>query len=1086
MTKWVLWVSLTTFALFSQQFLSPPGGWEAVGVSRGDSLTPLSAGPMSVEPMSELRMPLQTEFSTPVNRPQSEAIIPRPTPAEASPVSMAAPVSPPVIPPVLPADTVKPAVLLFRPEVGANRATVWVDSVLASLSEDEKLGQFFMIAAFSNKEDYYHRRIEMLVREQHVGGLIFFQGDPYSQAELTNRFQAAAKVPLLVSLDAENGLGMRLDYGMIFPKQMTLGAIQNNGLIYDMGREIARQCRRIGVTLNFAPVVDVNSNPNNPAIGMRSFGEQKENVTAKGVAYMKGMQGAGVLACAKHFPGHGDTGSDSHHTLPQLAHNGERLQNLELFPFRGLIADSVGSIIVGHLNVPFYESRNIPATLSSNIVTGLLKQQMGFQGLVITDAMNMRGVTRSNNAADANLQALLAGNDILLYAEDVVRSLQKIKDAIHRDSLITMDEIDGRVRKILHAKYRLGLHERKAVDLARLNQDLKTPQALQLNQQLYEQAVTVVRNDQRLLPFVHLDTARFASVAIGESTGNIFQQTLSKYAPFRHFTNDTRSEADWFREVLAELDSSKNRTVVVSLHEMSQRAYRGYGISEATKGFIQQLQVRGNRVILCVFGNPYSLKFFPDLPALLCGYEDNPITQSVVAQVLFGALPARGRLPVSVNGTFKAGEGVAYEAIGRLSYGLPESVGVSSEKLKEVDAVVKAAIEERAFPGAQVLVARKGKVIYQKNFGKPTYDYYYEPVRDQTLFDLASVTKVAATLQVVMALNEQHLLDLNQKASHYLPELKGTNKENIVVRDLLMHQAGLVAFVPFWNRTRSQSGYGDGSGFDSTYYRRSDTLDYNQQVAPKLFTRAATKDSVWKWVIGSQLSQKRDKSGHHAFVYSDLGLIMLWHVVEAITQQPMEVFLAQNFYEPLGMGRTGFNPLRRGIPVSEIAPTENDLIYREAQLRGTVHDQNAAMQGGVSGHAGLFSSASELAILMQMNLQRGYYGGRQFLQPGTVPMFTKNYTTRSDRGLGWDRRPADGESVYISPLASAKAFGHSGFTGTMVWADPEKDLVIVFLSNRVFPDAANNLINSHRTRRRVMEAVYQAVEEEKGLATTQP
>ena len=1033
MTKWLLWACLSTFAFSSELVLNPSPWADTSGVAPADSLEPTEA-------TGVLTTALQTEFAP--NLPSAGAPVERQRPDFSGKTSS-----------------------FLAPASASRREIVWVDSVLTSLTEEEKIGQFFMVATFSNREEAYYQRMDYLVRDLHVGGLIFFQGDPVTQADLTNRYQAFAKTPLMVSLDAESGLGMRLDYAMTFPKQMTLGAIRDNRLIYDMGREIARQCRRIGVTLNFAPVVDVNSNPNNPAIGMRSFGEVKENVAEKGIAYMKGMQEAGVLACAKHFPGHGDTESDSHHTLPRVSHSGERLQNLELYPFRQLIADSVGSIIVGHLDVPFYDNRNIAATLSNKIVTGLLKQEMGFKGLIITDAMNMRGVTRSNNPADANLQALLAGNDILLYAENVVQSIQKIKVAI-QDSLISGQEIDSRVRKILHAKYRLGLYERKPLQLANLGKELHPPQAQTLKQQLYEQAITLVRNEGELLPFVHLDTLRFASVAIGEVANNTFQQTLSKYAPFRHFTNDAKSDNDWFEDVLTEVDSG--RTVVVSLHEMSQRAFRGYGISEPTKSFIRRLQQR-NRVILCVFGNPYSLKFFSDLPALICGYEDNPITQAAVAQVLFGALPARGRLPVSVNGTFSVGTGVETKAIGRLSYGLPESVGMSSVRLAEVDKIAKSSIEARAFPGCQVLVARKGKVIFQKNFGKLTYDYAYEPVRDQTTYDLASVTKVAATLQAVMALNEQSLLDLNQKASFYLPELKGTNKENIVVRNLLMHQAGLVAFVPFWERTRSRTA------LDSSYYRRRDTLDYTLQIAPNLYTRPATKDSVWNWVVKSSLSSKRDKNGHPIYIYSDLGLIMLWHVVEAILKQPMEVFLAQQFYEPLGMSRTGFNPLKR-LPVVDLAPTENDYLFREAQLRGTVHDQNAAMQGGVSGHAGLFSTAGDLAILMQMNLQKGYYGGRQFLQSATVPLFTKNYTARSHRGLGWDRRPDEDGNAYVSALASPRSFGHSGFTGTLVWADPDQDLVFIFLSNRVYSDASNNLITSQRIRNRIMEAVYRAID----------
>jgi beta-glucosidase-like glycosyl hydrolase/CubicO group peptidase (beta-lactamase class C family) len=942
----------------------------------------------------------------------------------------------------------------------------WVDSVLTTMTEEQKIGQFFVLATFSNRTEPYYAQHERLVREQHVGGLLFFQGDPYTQATLTNRYQAAAKVPLLISLDAETGLGMRLDDAMTFPKQMTLGAITDDRLIYEMGREIGRQCRRIGVHLNFAPVIDVNSNPRNPIIGNRAFGETKDNVAAKGLAYARGLRDAGVLACAKHFPGHGDTETDSHHTLPQVPHDGTRLHALELHPFKALIADTVAGVLVGHLNVPALDSRPVAATLSDKIVTGLLKNELGFRGLVITDAMNMRGVTRSGSPEDANLQAVLAGNDLLLCAENITGSLAKIKDAIQK-GLFSRDELDARVRKILRAKYQAGLAAYQPVDLTNLSRELNTPTAQRLRQELYENAVTVVRDDARLLPFRHLDTLRLAAVAIGAGPHNDFQRTLRKYAALPCWADEAKSDAAWFNEIFKKVDST--RTVIVSLHELSQKPASGYGITAATRAFVKRLAQR-QRVVLCTFGNPYALKYFADVPGLVCAYEENDWTESATAQVLFGGLSASGRLPVSVDEQTVAGTGLRLGAIGRLGYALPEAVGMSSERLQQLDAVARSAVNQGAVPGCQVLVARRGKVVFQKNYGKLTYTRTEEQVRDTIRYDLASVTKVTATLQALMLLNEQGLIDLNRPAADYLPELRGSNKETILVRDLLLHQSGLQAYIPFWERTRTPDD------FKPEFYARRDTLDFTRQVAPNLWTRPATRDSLWKWVIESPLNGRRDRAGRYSYVYSDLGLIMLWHVVEAVAKRPMEEFLAEYLYEPLGMTRTGFTPLGQGVPSTSIAPTEHDYRFRQAQLRGTVHDQNAALQGGVSGHAGLFSTANDLAILMQMNLQRGYYGGRQYFHPNTVPTFARTYSTRSARGLGWDKLPDNGWSNYISARASRSAFGHSGFTGTMVWADPEQDLVIIFLSNRVYPDANNTTLTSQRIRRHLMDAVYGAID----------
>lgn len=959
---------------------------------------------------------------------------------------------------------------ILTPRDSAARSSLaarWADSTLSSMTLDEKIGQFFVIGTYSNRYESYYASVERLIRNYHVGGLLFFQGDPLTQADLTNRYQALSRVPLLVSLDAENGLGMRLALGMSFPHQMTLGAIQDDRLIYDMGLEIGRQCRRIGVQMNFAPVVDVNSNPLNPIIGYRSFGENPDNVAAKGIAYARGLRDAGVLACAKHFPGHGDTQVDSHQALPKVWHSADRLGELELPPFRALIQDSIPSVLVAHLYVPAYDPRPIASTLSGPVVTDLLRNQLKFDGLIVTDAMNMRAVTKGNQAPEANLQALLAGNDLLLQPESVAASIVKIKQAIEKGQL-TVEEIDRRVRKILSYKYRAGLVPYQAVSVSKnLLKDLRTPQSEALRQKLYENAVTVVRNDEYIIPFVHLDTLKISSVAIGESPSNIFQQTLRKYGKVACYASDTKSDDVFFAETLAKLDSVQ--TVIVSLHEMKQRVNRNYGISPESVKFVQTLVKRGNRVIVCVFGNPYSLKYFPEARALVCGYEGDPYAQTAVAEVLFGALKATGKLPVSVEGLYPAGHGLVTEEIGRLTYGVPESAGMSSAKLKAVDDIMEESIRNGVFPGGQVVVAHHGRVVWQKNYGGLTYDRAaYEPVRDTTVYDLASVTKVTATLQAVMLLNENGLIDLNQPIGAYLPEMKGSGKETILIRDLLMHQAGLVAFQPYWERTKPEGI------FSPDFYLHADTLDYRLLVARNLWTKPATVDSVWKWVV--KTPYLAGKPGHYRFVYSDLGLIMLRRLVEQVSGQPLDTLVRDYFYEPLGMANTTFSPLTNGVSDWKTAPTENDRVFREVLVRGTVHDQNAAIQGGVSGHAGLFSTANDLAILMQMNLQGGYYGGRRYFLPSTVPIYARNYTTRSFRGLGWDRLSSVDGNAYISPRVSPRSFGHSGFTGTLVWADPREDLVFIFLSNRVHPNAGNNLITTQRVRRRVMDAVYDAIE----------
>ena len=941
----------------------------------------------------------------------------------------------------------------------------WVDSVFMSMDVDQKIGQFFMVAINPTHGEAHFKRIETLISTNHIGGLIFFQGEPYSYASLNNRFQSTTKIPLLIGIDGEWGLAMRVNSTMAFPKQITLGAIQDNSLIYKMGGEIARQCKRLGIHLNFAPVVDINSNPNNPVIGYRSFGELRENVALKSSAYMKGMQNNQLLACAKHFPGHGDTQGDSHFTLPQVSYTAERLKNVELYPFQQLINDSIKTVIVGHLQVPLYDWR--PATLSQNIITNLLKNEMGFKGLVITDALNMRGVHHGQEitSGEVDLQAFIAGNDILLYSENIPEGVRKIKEAINA-GLVQQDDIDNRVKKILHAKYWVGLNQFKYIDSNNLAQDLNTPEATQIKQELYNNAITVVKDAKNILPFT-ADESKFVSIGLDVPVGNRFQQELSKITPFQHFVSSIKTDEAFFNTVLQSVDSTT--TVVVSVHDINRKSANKLQVDYNIQNFVKRLEQKAQKVVVCVFGNPYSLKYFPELSALICGYEDDPTAYQAMARVLFGEIPAVGKLPVSVENIFKAGDGITLSTIGKLISASPESVGMKSVELSAIEPLIQSSIAQKIFPGCQVLVARKGKIVYEKNFGKLSYDVNSQQVNSNTVYDLASVTKVTATLQSLMLLYDQKKLNLDEKASYYLPELKGTNKENVIIRDLLWHQAGLVAYIPFWERTRIPLGW------KTEFYNTKQTEECTLCVADGMYAKPAIRDSIWRWVIKSPLMNRKDRNGQYPYVYSDLGLMILHHLVERLTNQPLDVFTTKNFYEPLAMNTTGFNPLTR-IPKYQIAPTENDNLFRERLIQGTVQDQTAAMLGGVSGHAGLFSSASDLVKLLQMNLNKGKAGGKQFLSESTVNLFTTNRSARSQRALGWDKLPSDGESNFVSNKVSPSSYGHSGYTGTLVWIDPEKELVFVFLSNRVNPSAANNKINTLKIRRKVMDLVYEALE----------
>ena len=941
----------------------------------------------------------------------------------------------------------------------------WVDSVFSSLTPEQRLGQLFMVAAYSNKDRSHADRIERLVRNQNIGGVMFLQGGPKRQALMTNRLQAAARVPLLIAMDAEWGLDMRLDSSAHFAKQMTLGAMDDPKYVYRMGRDIARKMRALGVHISFAPVIDVNSNPGNPVIGNRSFGEDQERVAKLGIQYIKGLQDNHVMAVAKHFPGHGDTDTDSHVALPVINTDMARLTKVDLVPFQQSFEAGVMGVMVAHLYMPLFDTTNAKTTtLSHALVTDLLKDKMGFKGLVFTDALNMKSVSKLYNDGELDALALAAGNDVLLFSEDVPAALLRIREAVTAGKL-KQEDLDLRIKKILRAKYWAGLAKYKPINFAAMRDSLNLPGSKVLAQDIFEHAVTVVKNEDNLLPFQRLDTLRIAAITIGTPAEGPYATIFNKYQPGPVYAVPNRYADDsTFARLAARLKGYN--VVVVSLHAMNNTPSHSYGLGDGALKFIKQLEAnRSLKTVVVAMGNAYALKYLEDARTLVCGYEDHYAAQLVVPQVLFGALPAVGKLPVTVSPTMKVTTGLATADLHRLRYATPESEGLNSHVLAQIDNIALESQTYAAAPGCQVLVAKNGTVVFDQSYGYCTYDQS-QPVTSSTLYDLASVTKVAGTLQAVMYLKDQGKLNLEEKVATYLPELTRTNKRDMTVRDVLLHQAGLKPGIPTWERTINSNG------LKPTFYASTRSDAFPNEVAPGEFSTKAADDSVWAWTLRSSLLAK--VRGKYPTEYSDLSFIVMKRVCEKILKQPIEVFLQENFYRPLGLGSMTYNPLQR-FPKSCIAPTEKDTYYRREQLQGTVHDQTAALVGGVGGHAGLFATANDLAVLMQMNLQNGRYGGTRYFQSPVVSEFSRPQTAGSRRGLGWDHGDPSKPEGPTSNLAPASTFGHTGFTGTCVWMDPDNQILYIFLSNRVYPDAGNNKLRQYNIRTRIQEVIYKSL-----------
>jgi len=944
----------------------------------------------------------------------------------------------------------------------------WVDSVFSTLDLQSKIGQLLMIPVDSYSKPEEIKRIENLLKNYKIGGLVFTKGGPISQVNLTNHFQGHSKTPLLIAMNAEEGVGAVLDSSILFPSPIMLGSIQNDSLLFYLGEEIGRQLLALGVHINFAPTTNLSTSLQNETLIYSSYGENRDSVASRVVYYQNGLRKMNVLSVAKHYPDYGMRIEGFQKGIPILKAQDDPNR---LLPLQRVFENGcIGVVTAYEQDLIFSTQKKLllpKKTIVANAVPTLysgeyLKQQFNFTGIVFSYIPDIYELNKKFRAGDSEVLAFKAGNDVLLFPKNTSATVRKMRRAVKKNSLL-QKQLDESVKKILGAKFDAGLYKRRSVSTESLVDRLNAPVAKALQLALYEKSITIVKDEDQLLPIRLIENKTFASLSIGERKENTFTSFLSKYAPFTHIQLRQPDDTVRLAETLEQFE-----IVVAAVYPGSVT------IENLYPQLLQKISKR-TKVVVVEFSPPSKISLVDSCCSIIQAYADLKQVQKIIPQILFGGIPSTGKLPISITETIKEGQGIETTSLDRLSYSTPEGVGLNSNILENISRIALEAINQKATPGCQIIVARRGKIVYEKSFGSQTYDNAI-PINDETIYDLASVTKVAATLQATMFLYEKGIIDIYKKASYYLPELRTSDKKDITIKDILTHQAGLTPFVPFWINTVKDSL------FLPEYYSLIKNENYPWQVAPNLYAIKSLRDSLWSWSIKSKMRVKPPRTPYN-YTYSDIGLYILHHLNDKLLNQLQEEFLQQNLYEPLGASTMGYLPLERFAP-DRIVPTENDQVFRKALLLGTAHDEGAAMLGGVAGHAGLFSNAIDLAKLGQMLLQKGHYGGQQFFKPETIRYFTSKQFDNSRRGLGWDKPVLSEWNSPTSILASPETYGHTGFTGTCIWVDPQFDLVYVFLSNRVYPDRSNTKLSTLNIRSRIQDVIYQSIFEYGQYGTT--
>lgn len=932
-------------------------------------------------------------------------------------------------------------------------AEQWADSLMAHMSMQEKVAQLFCPRLDVRDNHAGREAIRRMVQQEHVGGILLGKGNIVEYANLNNYAQSLAEIPLMITLDGEWGPAMRLTDAVRFPYNIALGAIQNSQLMYDYGLEVARECRELGITVDFAPVLDVNSNPDNPVIGFRSLGEDPHRVSELGVAFARGLEAGGVLSVAKHFPGHGDTSVDSHKALPTVTHSRHTLDNVDLLPFKSYISAGLGGIMVGHLKVPALDKSGTPASLSHKISTDLLQKELKFNGLVFTDALAMKGAVsgHKNNC----VAALQAGADVLLGSGAPSSDIDAVMKAVEKGK-ISKETINERCRKLLVYKYKLGLKSYTPVNIKGLMERVNSPTAYALVEKLANASMTLLNNKQHVLPIDSLSRKEIAVACVGAELNCEFVRMCEKYAPVIPLPTG---------------DHGLTRTGMSRMEDADIVIMGIFGSPAATTNLLKQL--KGKKVVTVFFDNPFKMAKYHELgaePTLLLAYDKSPQFQRAAAMALFGGINVNGRCPVNIKGIAAVGQGIDLNK-NRLGYQALPGNGLAPRLNFIVDSICSKAIKAGAMSGCQVVVAKDGNIVLDKSFGRIDFDETSPKVTGTTLFDLASMTKAVATTPAIMLAVDEGLINLNAPIARYVPELENTDKQDITVTELLTHQSGMPPVVnvrKIMTDTASYSPPLNSKVTDATL--RTDILskksddEFYLPVAEDIWISDMGVDTLMQKIYDAPLGKKN-------YVYSCLNFCLLKTAQENVTGVDMDQWIDTRVFAPLGAWHTGFLPLTLFEP-EMIAYTENDKIFRHQHLHGYVHDEIAAFSGGVQGNAGLYGTAGDMAKFGQMLLNNGTYGGERIISDATVKEFTGTITA-AQRALGFDllrRNKSLAPSNY-----TGNAYGHTGYTGTCFWIDPQQQLVIVVLTNRVNPSRDNAAFARLNPRGAIISAVYESL-----------
>lgn len=942
----------------------------------------------------------------------------------------------------------------------------WVNETLKKMTLEEKIAQLMMIPAFPELGDSNKTKVQQQIDLYKPGGILVMQGSPVETTKWINDFQQQSKTPLLIATDGEWGLSMRIDSVMKYPYAQAIGAVQDSIFIYQMGRDFGSQLKLMGIHMNFAPVADINTNPANPVINFRSFGEDKINVAKKAWWVAKGMQDAGVIPVAKHFPGHGDTSTDSHKTLPFLNHSKQRMDSLETFPFRYLSEQGICGVMSAHLNVPSLDESETPSSLSKKIITGYLKEEIGFKGIVVTDAINMKGVR--TEAGNTEVEALKAGNDLLEFVPDLKSAIESVKKAV-KNGEINEAEINEKCRTILALKRMVKLQDFKPAELNHLTQKLNSPYFEVTNRKLIKGALTVLKNNV-VLPVENLDTLKIASLMIGRDEISDFQLMLDKYTQIDHFyLAKNATEQDWAN---LRIKLNNYNLVIAGIQGINIYPYGKYGTSEIQRKAVGEI-VQENRAVFVFFCNAYALKHFENIQhadGLIVAYQNTKLTQELAAQLIFGAFNSNGKLPVTVDERFKLGDGIEIKKNNCFAYTIPEEVEIRNELLhRKIDSIAVLGLDKKAYPGCQVLVAKNGNIIFHECYGFHTYEDSTK-VQPDDIYDFASVTKVTGPLPSIMKLVDEKKIDLQAPFSKYWPDFINSNKEKLKMDEILAHQAGLVPYIPFWQMAADKEGK-----LDPNVFKDRPTNQFNVRVSEKLYMNKDFRKVMYDTIRTSRLEPNKK------YLYSGLTFFLFPEIITNLTGIDYETYVKKTFYEPLGAYTITYNPYKH-FPLNRIIPTETDQLFRHETVHGFVHDEGAGTMGGVSGNAGLFGSTNDLAKIFQMYLQKGYFGGRRYISEKTVNEFIRIQfpENKNRRGLGFDKPLIDNnknslKDAYPAIDSGKNSFGHSGFTGTFVWADPDNGLLYVFMSNRVHPTRENQKLYDLNIRTAIHQAIYDCI-----------